>query len=63
MKEIAAIVAVALGSSLLAVPQDVIKFQPQQQISGCPTGNVSAPVRALEADDFVELERTGCFGS
>ena len=42
----------------------VVPIQPSVQTSGCPTGAAATPpAQPLAPDDFVQLQRTICFGS
>jgi hypothetical protein len=63
MSKVVAIAALTVSTTVLS--QDIASFQPQRQISGCPSplATVAGPAQPLVGNDYVELERTGCFGS
>ena len=55
---------IAQGTGRRLSGQPGAPVQPEIQTTGCPNGqNIEAPTDPLSAGDYVELQRTQCFGS
>jgi len=54
---------IAQGTGRRLAGQPGARVQPEIQTTGCPNGqNIEAPADPLSAGDYVELQRTQCFG-